>query len=157
MARAKRRGRMRRSRAWGGVGPRLPLPARSSPSPPRPRPGSAAEGEGRRMPCGKLCAREVLCVRVRVVCTRVCVSSSAGGSVFTLVCVPEYARVTPWGSYTSVCMLHACGGRCVDCACACMAVCIRARRCVPVWVSCTRLYGWRAPCIRVGLHICICM
>lgn len=62
---------MRRSRAWGGVGPRLPLPARSSPSPPRPRPGSAAEGEGRRMPCGKLCAREVLCVRVRVVCTRV--------------------------------------------------------------------------------------
>ncbi|KAF6096518.1 RAB3A, member RAS oncogene family [Phyllostomus discolor] len=45
----------------------------------------------------------------------------------------------------------------MDCACACTAVFVHTRGCVPVWVTYTHLHGWRVPCACVDLHLCICM
>lgn len=109
---------MRRSLAWGGRGPRLPLPALSSTPPPSLHPRLCGGGgrEMRRVPCGKLCAREAQCVRVRVECTRVCAPACARGSVCTLACLPGYARAYLGGPDPRLRLLQACGGRRVDCA-----------------------------------------
>ena len=140
---------MRRSRAWGWGGPRLPLPALSSPPPPslHPRLCGGGGGEMRRVPCGKLCAREALRARARGVHTRVrarlCKRVYVYPCLFTRVC-----SCIPWGSRPKIVSVTGMWRQTRDCACACTTVCLCAQRCMPVWVTCTGLHGWRTHCAR---------
>lgn len=148
---------MRRSRAWGGVG--SPYLLDPPPHPHLSTPVLRRRGRGDETGALREAVRAggSMRARARGVHTRV------RARLYRPICVypclgPRVCSCDPPGfPYSSLCMLHACGGGRVDYACACTAKCIHVQRCVPMWVTCTRLHRWRTQCARVDLLIGICM
>lgn len=109
--------------------------------PPHPRLCGGGGGEASAL-------REAMRARARGVHTRV--RARFCRRVFVYFCVCTWVcSCDPVEAEPSVCVLHACGGKRVDCACACTAVCIYAQGYVPVWVMCARLH-WVEGAVRTG-------